>query len=191
MPVSANARAPRFLHPEMLQDGDIVFRAGRDALAGLVLASGSGARFSHAGLLVRVADSWLVYHSTPAEPGTAGGVHAESLEDFGSSKVAAQLGFFRIDGLDEQMRKRVKEYLLAQLGKPFDYRFQYSDDSAMYCTELVLKALGQAGVNLEPAMARVGTLTLPEAAIPPDSLLASPHVHEVRLDPSRPGSFRE
>lgn len=178
-PINTHARTSQIAYPESLQDGDIVFRTGTDVLAGLVLAHGKESRFSHVGLIIRRTDSWTVFHSTPAEPGVTGGVHAELLEDFASNQVAAQVGFFRIDGLNEHMRQRIKEYLLSQLGKPFDYRFQYSDDSAQYCTELVLKALRNAGIDLEPSMARVQVLTLPEAAIPPDSLLLSPSLREL------------
>jgi len=178
-PIDVHTRTSQIAYPESLLDGDLVFRTGTDVLAGLVLAHGRGSRFSHVGLVIRRTDGWAVVHSTPAEPGVTGDVHAESLEDFASNKVAAQLGFFRIDGLNEKTRQRIKEYLLSQLGKPFDYRFQYSDDSAHYCTELVLKALRNAGIDLEPSMTRVQVLTLPEAAIPPDSLLLSPRLREL------------
>lgn len=178
-PINTHARTYLVEYPESLQDGDIVFRTGTDALAGLVLAHGNESRFSHVGLVVRRADGWVVFHSTPLEPGATGGVHAESLEHFVSNEVATQVAFFRIDSLNEQLRQRVNDYLSSQLGKPFDYRFQYSDDSAQYCTELVLKALRNAGIDLEPSMARVHVFTLPEAAIPPDSLLLSPMLREL------------
>lgn len=177
-PIDTHARTSQIAHPELLQDGDLVFRTGTDVLAGLVLAYGKSS-FSHVGLAIHTTDGWAVFHSTPAEPGMTGGVHAELLEDFASNQVAAQVGFFRIDGLTERTRQKIKEYLLSQLGKPFDYRFQYSDDSAHYCTELVLKALRNAGIDLEPSMTRVQVLTLPEAAIPPDSLLLSPRLREL------------
>jgi hypothetical protein len=153
-PIDTHARTSQIAHPELLQDGDLVFRTGTDVLAGLVLSYGKSS-FSHVGIAIHTTDGWAVFHSTPAEPGMTGGVHAELLEDFASNQVAAQVGFFRIDGLNERTRQKIKEYLLSQLGKPFDYRFQYSDDSAHYCTELVLKALRNAGIDLEPSMTRV------------------------------------
>jgi hypothetical protein len=179
-PIAALANPGPFEWPdEAFQDGDIVFRTGTDVLAGLVLAHGQGARFSHVGMLIRRADQWLVVHSVPPEPGSAGGVQTESLQRFASSQVAAQVSFFRMDGLSEQSRQRLRDYLSSQLGKPFDYRFQYSDDSAQYCTELVLKAFGHAGLQMEPSMARVQVLTMPEGAIPPDSVLHWPRLREL------------
>jgi len=187
-PIDAHARTSQIAYPELLQDGDLVFRTGMDVRARLVLAHGKESRFSHVGIVIHTTDGWAVFHSTPAEPGMTGGVHAELLEDFTSNQVAAQVGFFRIDGLNEEARQRIKEYLLSQLGKPFDYRFQYSDDSAHYCTELVLKAFRNAGIDLEPSMTRVQVLTLPEAAIPPDSLLLSPSLRELTPNPRAIGA---
>ena len=183
-PIAVYARSSQIVYPESLQEGDIIFRTGTDMLARLVLAHGKASRFSHVGLIVRMTDGWVVVHSTPAEPGMKAGVHTDLLEDFASNQVAAEIGFFRVDGLNEQRRQKIKEYLLSQLGRPFDYRFQYSDDSAQYCTELVLKALRHSGIDLEPSMARVQVLTLQEAAIPPDSLLLSPVLREMVPNPN-------
>lgn len=182
-PAVESRRAPQLSYPEELVEGDIVFRTGSDALSGLVLAHSKGSRFSHVGVLVRIADQWLIIHSTPAESGAEGGVHTESLEAFASSEGTQRLGVYRIDEMSSRQRQSMKDYLLSQQGKPFDYRFQYSDNSAHYCTELVLKALDHAGVNLEPAMRRVHVLTLTEAAIPPDSLAWSSHLREVTPNP--------
>ena len=178
-PINAHAHMYQIAYRESLQNGDIIFRTGTDVLARLVLTHGRESRFSHVGIIIRREDNWAVFHSTPAEPNVIGGVHAELLDDFVSINVAAEVGFFRVEGLNEHMRQSIREYLLSQLGKPFDYRFQYSDDSAQYCTELVLKALRNAGIDLEPSMQRVQVFTLPEAAIPPDSLLLSPSLREL------------
>jgi uncharacterized protein YycO len=177
------AHSTRILYPEALQDGDVIFRLGTDALAALVLTQRDGSRYSHVGMLIQTRGAWSVLHSTPAEPGSTGGVHAEPLDSFTSPAVAAKVAFFRVEGLTSAQRLRLREYLLSQVGKPFDYRFEYSDDSAQYCTELVLKALRSAEVDLEPSMGRVQVITLPEAAIPPDSLLHSRQLRELTPKP--------
>lgn len=178
-PAEIVTRVTRTSYPESLQDGDLVFRLGRDALSALVLAQRKGSSYSHVGMLVRTGGVWSVFHSTPAGLGGKGGVHAEPLDSFASHKVAAKVAFFRVKGLTAALSSRVREYLLFQVDKPFDYRFEYSDDSAQYCTELVLKALRKAGIDLESSIDRVHIITLPEAAIPPDNLLISPQLHEL------------
>ena len=148
-------------------------------MAALVLAQGKDSRYSHVGMLIKTADTWSVVHSIPPEPGVAGGVHAIPLDSFASPEVAAQVAFFRVTDLAKPLQIKAKEYLVGQIGKPFDYRFEFSDDSAHYCTELVVKALRNAEIDLEPSLARVHVIGLSEAALLPDSLSGSPRLREL------------
>lgn len=172
----------RISYPESLQDGDLIFRRGRDVLSALVLAQSQGSSYSHVGMLVRTEGAWSVLHSTPATPGEKGGVHMEPLDSFASPAIAAKAAFFRVEGLTSGMRSKAREYLMRQVDKPFDYRFEYSDDSSHYCTELVLKALRYAGIGLVSSKDHVQVITLSEAVIPPDSLLVSPRLRELTPD---------
>lgn len=160
-----------------LADGDLVFRRGRDIAADAVLAQREHSHFSHVGMLVNTANGWQVIHATPPEHGQPGGVQAEPLEQFLADHQAAAAGFYRVDSLD---RAKAREYLFAHLGRRFDVRFRYSDDTDYYCSELVLKALKNGGVDLAPGLTRTHALLLAEPVIVPDSLLASPRLHEIR-----------
>src|SRR5512145_547025 len=65
-----------------------------------------------------------------------------------------------IDGLgaseDEQteMRARVAEYCLAQVGKPYNLNFLNAEtEDAFYCSQLAYKAYQQIGINLNTGLA--------------------------------------
>jgi hypothetical protein len=170
-PTVAAAPARLMLPPSLaLRDGDLVFRRGNDVLAGLVLSRNQGARFSHVGMLVFVDGKPQVVHATPSEPGSAGGVHLDSLEAFASPELAVDVGFYRVKDLDAAGARVAREFVLSQIGKPFDLQFEYADDAAQYCTELVLKALEQANVRVAAALPKIHVLTMSESAFAPDDL---------------------
>lgn len=159
-----------------------MLRRGIDVLAAAVLAQQSGARFSHVGMIVISDGRPLVIHSTPPEPGFAGGVHSETLEAFASPDVASDLAIYRIPYLDSVAKRRVRDYLFSQLGRPFDLRFQYSDDSELYCTELVLKALQRAGLDLVATLPRVQAIGMSEPAFSPDAIRLIANLGEIPAD---------
>jgi hypothetical protein len=159
-----------------LRDGDLVFRAGRDLVSNLVLSQRDRSRYSHVGLLVWQADAPYVVHATPADAQGPGGVRLERLVRFAASDVASRVAFMRPQRLAVVEARGIRDgsaelraYALAQLGKPFDDAFLYSEDSQLFCTELVLKALASSGIDVQ-AVPRV-TLPLHDESIPlPDDL---------------------
>ena len=65
------------------------------------------------------------------------------------------------------------EYILQQVGKPFDADFLLSTDDRMYCTELVVKAFSIAGVELTANVKSIKIMLIDELVIPPDHLRQS------------------
>ncbi len=180
-PTGASMGAPsQLLIPEDLQTGDLVFRTGRDMLARMVLTQGEAAQFSHVGLVDRAGPSVRVIHAIPAEEGHHGGVVAEPLDAFAAPAMALRVGFYRV-AMTASQRSESLAYAKAQLGKPFDSQFAMSSEDAMYCTELVLKALRNAGVSLDDVPS-VEIATLSEPAFPPDALR-----HSAKLKQISPG----
>lgn len=165
--------------PVDLKDGDLVFRAGRDMMARLVLSQGDATRFSHVGVIVMHGHKAFVVHAVPAEGLNAGGVREEPLAEFSKPSNASDIGFFRVSGLDDRGRQEIVDYALEQIGKPFDDEYRFSDDSRMYCTELVLKALVVGEITKVSSTGSVQVLTLNEPVFPPDSLRRSPELVEV------------
>jgi len=172
-----------------LRDGDLVFRAGRDLVSNLVLSQRDRSRYSHVGLLLwqgqAPADMPYVVHAVPADEQGPGGVRLERLDQFAASDVASRVAVLRSRALsagDVTARLReLRAYALAQLGKPFDDAFAYSDDSQLYCTELVLKALARAGIDVQ-AVPRVWLPLHEESIALPDDLSQWPGIAEIAVD---------
>lgn len=155
----------------VLQDGDIVLRRGRDALASAVLALDPESGFSHVGMIVMDEQGLPgVIHAMPSEGKDPAGVIQQSLPAFAAPEVAADLAFLRLDGLTHDQQQRMRAYLLSQLGKPFDPRFALSSDDAIYCTELVIKALQLAGRHIELELPGLAFPTLTEPVFAPGSM---------------------
>ena len=175
--VAALPRPPE--PPVELLDGDIVFRRGVDAIGRMVLGYGDRARFSHVGMVVRVAGESLVVHALPETPRDEGGVRVDRLGDFSSPQRAAAVGYYRPGRLTPVQRREIHRFLLEHVGTPFDLRFEYSTDDSMYCTELVLKALAQVGVDVAPSLETVRVITVDEPAFSPDALRQSQQLREL------------
>lgn len=179
--------ADRLASLSAVQEGDLLLRRGTDMLAGIVLASSDQARFSHVGVVVRVGSEFKVVHASPPERPDDAGVRIDPLASFVSGPHAADLALYRAEGLDASAKGRIRRYLVSQLGKPFDYAFRFSEDSALYCTELALRALEQAGVSMAGALQGIRLPTLDEAAFPPDALRFAAQLRPVPLNPASCG----
>lgn len=179
---AVEGRVPvRLAHPpDRLQDGDLVFRKGRDLQARLVLSQDQDAHYSHVGMVVLVDGIAKVVHSAPSETDRQIGVRVESIAAFTAAERAESVGYFRVEGMSREQQAIVTHFAMSQIDKPFDYEFRYSDDTAMYCTELVGKALARAGIDLERTSKRVHVLLMQEPALSPDTLSRDPAL--VRLD---------
>ena len=161
----------------LLQDGDLVFRRGRDVMSEMVLSRQAGSRFSHVGMVVTDGQDRRVIHAMPDEPGQPGGVREETLVDFLAPTVAGDAAVYRVSALDDTVRQRLHTYLLAQRGKPFDYDFAQSTPERLYCSELVISVLEQAGLTLAPATVRLPLVA--EPVILPDALHRLPGLIQV------------
>lgn len=169
----ATAKPPALSHRNFsiapdLRDGDVVFRRGASAVSRIVLASTDDSEFSHVGVILRNGDAVEVVHSLPSDS-DGDGVRVESLESFSSGPSVEEVAFYRASQLSEAQRAMMRAFLIDSLGRPFDRRFKLLDDSAYYCTELVIRAFSAAGVQFG-TLDRVWTVTLTEPAVPPDAL---------------------
>ncbi|GIX37634.1 MAG: hypothetical protein KatS3mg127_0873 [Silanimonas sp.] len=163
---------------QAIEDGDLVFRRGRDAVSTLVLAHGGG-RFSHVGVALRSTTGVVVIHAIPPEGSHPGGVVEEPLEQFAALALAADIAVFRLPGLGDGERQRLRTYLQQRRGTPFDAGLRMSEDDTLYCTELVLRALHAAGVPVPDDLPGVQAPLLAEPAIPPEALLGLPGLQAV------------
>ncbi|MEZ5563080.1 MAG: YiiX/YebB-like N1pC/P60 family cysteine hydrolase [Gammaproteobacteria bacterium] len=139
--------------PEALQEGDLVFRTGHDAVSGAVLALDPTPQFSHVGILARRDGIWVVIHSLPpAFPGDVDGVRTEPLRDYLSTGNARRAAVYRLSGDSAQrVQAAVMEAFRHDRNRTsFDGDFDLQDHQRLYCTELVWLAFRKAGIDLAP-----------------------------------------
>ncbi|WP_448380345.1 YiiX/YebB-like N1pC/P60 family cysteine hydrolase [Gloeomargarita sp.] len=180
-----NRRYPSFAKPldwqavtGQLSDGDLIFRTGSDIISRAVLTQSHAARFAHVGIILKSESELVVVHALPGDHRSPGGVVLEPLRTFAAQDKAIAIGFYRVKHINSNIRNHVRNYSLAQVGKPFDYRFLLSDDQQLYCTELVVKAFAEAGINLTTSLPKLRIMLMPEPVFPPDTLR-----HSSQLEP--------
>jgi uncharacterized protein YycO len=148
MGASAQLR-PEDLPP--LSPGDLLFK-GADSGTGARIAAGwsqGDKRWGHVGILA--ADGASVIHADTGEnapQGEPGEVRQEPLAEYLGD--VALLGVFTVD-LAGEGRAAYLAYAESAVGKPFDRGFSLQSDTALYCSELVWRALSEgAGEDIQP-----------------------------------------
>ncbi len=169
----------RALKATQLLDGDIVLIRGRGLMSATVLTADREGRYSHVGLYFRLDGRDMVIHAVPDENARQGGVRLEPLDAFLAADQAADFAIYRATAATATQRKMVKAWAFATLGRPFDFALRYSDDAALYCSELVVKSYDAADIRLRPDLRTVRTLLMEEPAIVPDGLTESPALTHV------------
>jgi hypothetical protein len=128
------------------EPGDLLFK-GADSGTGATLAarwSFGDTRWGHVGVLAGdAATGWYVIHadtgtSEAARAGQIGSVVSVPLSEFLTD--VKQLGHFRV-GLAGEDRERYVEAVSASVGLPFDRAYSLDSANALYCTELIWRAL--------------------------------------------------
>ncbi len=180
--------SPAFsIDPDLLEEGDLVFRRGKGIASRLVLLSDASSIYSHVGLLILDGTEPRVVHVVPAESaGDPAPVRVESLTTFIDVEHASAVSVRRL----EHARSRHYAALSASAARDyvrqvlsFDARFDLDSRDRLYCTELVWRAYLEAGIDLvdgvfTPLKTPFGTgsyLTLGSLG----SLLDSRHLREV------------
>jgi hypothetical protein len=134
---------------EHLHDGDIVFRRGHDATSQAVLLADGTSQFSHVGILVKREGVAYVIHAVPAErPGRIDGVVMDTLSFFADPARADAVAVYRVKDLKAAKGLKVAQFAENMLGRPFDEKFDLSEQNHLYCTELVWAAYRSQGVLL-------------------------------------------
>lgn len=97
-------------------------------------------RFSHAGILAQTASGWAVVHAIGGTTDGPNRVLMTPLRDFVDASVG--LAVYRSTD-DPELQDKIVSEAKAYLGRPFDHKFNLSDDSEVYCTELVMLAVNR------------------------------------------------
>lgn len=128
---------------DSFKNGDIIFQTSVEG-QGRAIQLATHSRYTHVAVLFEENGEWMVYEAV--QP-----VRVIPLADFISNGDSAQYCIKRFSGSDTLFNSAnlaiMKNYLHAQLGKPYDPFFNW-DEEALYCSEYVRKAYEKVGVSL-------------------------------------------
>ena len=137
---------------DSLRDGDLVFRQGMGPESEAVLQLDStGGQFSHIGIVISDNGKWKVVHAVPGESNDGiDRVKIEPIDTFFLSTRAEHGAIMRLRGCDAITSKKAAHEAAkyAKRGVPFDYSYNWSDTSRIYCTQLIAVAYSSAGINI-------------------------------------------
>lgn len=172
-------QSPRIaFDPRLLRTGDLVFRAGRGYRAEAVKLV-SSSRLSHVGLVdVDRGGRVFVIHAAPPDGRDPGGVERVTLASFAADREATQVVAYRLTGLSPGAARDAVRFAELQAAEriPFDDSFDANDASRLYCSELVVRSLEEAGLHTRPHETRINLGMIAGRFITPADLLASyPH----------------
>lgn len=155
LPLSGDGGLPAAAEPSSwrqsvtadLRPGDIVFRRGVGPLADAVAvsavsfssAAAGRARWTHVGIVTQPEPGGPLYvvHAIDGR-----GVVMDTPGRFFSSKESSEGGFIRIEN-----GASAAETAMRFVGRPFDASFSMADQAALYCTELILVSMREAGIT--------------------------------------------
>ena len=143
---SLPAPEPFEFSPDQFQNGDIILVNGKSWRSkALLFFFKNPADFSHSGM-VRWSGGipWVIHASPESER-----VEMEPLEEFLSPFEVERAAVYRLKGNRAGAGRasgEAREFYLEK--RPFDGSFDKNNDEAVYCTELIWKAFGNAGIDL-------------------------------------------
>ncbi len=173
------------LLPDTLQlrEGDVVLRRCTGLISRMVTMSDNGGQFSHTGIVVDSAGIPMVVHAVPSEPDWEGDpdrVKMEPARSFLASDHAVTAAILR--PRDTQAGQLAAHYAVRRYreGTLFDHDFDDQDTVRLYCTQLIVLAYEQAGVELVDTTRK--TIDLPGfhyRCIMPSQIFQSPHLQTI------------
>lgn len=129
--------------PSNVKSGDLICRLGNGYFSSFFQKlNGENSRFSHIGIVACEGDTLFIYHSEASEFTGVGEVLKSSVVDFIRESLEWEVFPLKDSLLGEKVVEWAEFYRAKQT--PFDMDFDATDDSALYCTELVAKCINFA-----------------------------------------------
>lgn len=134
-----------------IQEGDVVFRCGKSLSSEAILYADNNGDFSHVGIVVDNLGKLLVVHAVPDElefEGDVARVKMSTLNEFYSNKKATKGALCRPK--DSKLARKTAKLAvdIYERNVLFDEKFDATDTTKMYCTELLLFLYNKCGVRL-------------------------------------------
>lgn len=133
--------------PNILKDGDLILRSGQSPESYAVYLADNNSEFSHIGIIKVENNIPFVIHAVPHKLKT---IKKETLEEFLKPKNASGYAIYRAPLNQLQLNKIANEANTFYTKKlTFDNDFDLNTNNKLYCTELVLKAYKNSGIDLK------------------------------------------
>ncbi len=132
---------------ETMQEGDIILIQGILGSADIIMnICAETVPISHVGIIVSKNNSFFVIHTVNNTLSGIDGMQMHEIHAFIERARPHSLIIMRPLWKTSEQRTRALEYVQQKLdsGVPFDNAFNFSDDSELYCTELLAHALDSA-----------------------------------------------
>jgi len=167
-----------------LQDGDLVFRRGKSIESYTVSLADKAGEYSHVGLIKMKGRVPYVIHAEPGEsPLESRPVKMEPLSAFLCAEKASHYAIYRSALGQDALRKVMKRAMSFYTSRRcFDTSFDLTDDSRVYCTELVLKSYQSVNpeiIRLTDNLSEVNLLTSKQKVLLPGALIKSTFFHQI------------
>jgi len=157
-----------------VEDGDIIFRLGDRPWSLLIKDIATNKEgYSHVGIIKRTTEISVINADTLRVDGKDGVIEV-SIHDFAS--VAQRIGVYRFKSIE---RKKISSIAEEYLGKPFDWDFDLSEESRIYCSELLFIIFKRIKPDIE-----LGTIYIKElkkSVIPLDVCVENGEFEEVLI----------
>lgn len=153
------------------RSADLALRLGRSIESDLIARGGkSGNHYSHIGLLIESDSGMIVVDIEPSTDKESEQIKAQSVGDFFNHEKAIAGAIMRYDGLDSTQINTLKNKAIELLNSSitFDHDYQLSDNSKMYCTELIEVLFNAINISLSENRNRTLPLAKEPVIIPSD-----------------------
>lgn len=153
------------------RSADLAMRLGRSIESDLIARGGeSGNRYSHIGLLIESDSGMIVVDIEPSTDKESEQIKAQSVGDFFNPEKAIAGTIVRYDGLDSMQINTLKNKTIELLNSSitFDHDYQQSDNSKMYCTELIEVLFNAINISLSENRNRTLPLAKEPVIMPSD-----------------------
>lgn len=138
--------AREILKCENLKNGDLILRCGRSTASFAVYLADTKAEFSHIGIISVENNIHYVIHAVPCNDNF---IKKEKLIDFINPNAASSYAVYRANCNPSILKKVVKQAQIFYNNKYiFDNNYDLTTNTKLYCTELVLKAFKNGGLDL-------------------------------------------
>ena len=130
----------------LLKNGDLVLRCGKSTESYAVHMADDTAEFTHIGILIFENNTPYVIHSVPHKLNT---IKKDAFTEFCSPKKASKIAIYRSSLSNIEIQNVCNEALRFYNEKyVFDSKYDLSTNKKLYCTELILKAYKNSGIQL-------------------------------------------